>query len=90
VAHHVLFCLYYIYIYIYISSIKHPWGKLVLFADSTNTFVVDKNENSLQQKMFYAMKELVLWFPKNDLVINIEKTVVMFFHSNQFRLPHKP
>ena len=40
--------------------------------------------------MCYAVKELVLWFPKNDLIINIEKTVVMFFHSDQFRLPNKP
>jgi hypothetical protein len=52
------------HIYIYISSIKHPRGKLVLFADNTNIFVVDKYENALQQKMFYGTKELVLWFPK--------------------------
>lgn len=83
-----LFCFY--YIYIYISSIKHPSGKLVLFAENTNIFAVDKYENALQQKMFYAMKELMLWFQKNYLIINIEKTVVMFFHSNQFILPNKP
>jgi hypothetical protein len=60
--------------------------------DNTNTLVVDKNENTVQQKMFYAMKELVLWFPKNDLtlIINIEKRAVMFFHSNQIRLCNKP
>jgi hypothetical protein len=82
-----LFCFY----YIYVASIKHPRGKLVLFLDNTNT-LVDKNENTVQQKMFYAMKELVLCFTKNDLtlIIKIEKTVVMFFHSNQFRLPNKP
>jgi hypothetical protein len=27
---------------------------------------------------------------KNILIINIEKTVAMFFHTNQFRLPKKP
>jgi len=27
---------------------------------------------------------------KKSLIINIEKTVAMFFHSNQFRLPIKP
>ena len=63
---------------------------MVLFADNTNTLVFDKIENAVQQKMFYAMKKLVLWFPKNDHVINIEKTVLVFFHSNQFRLPNKP
>jgi len=82
-----LFCFY----YIYVASIKHPRGKSVLFADNTNTLVVDKSKNTVQQKMFYAMKQLVLWFPKNDftLIINIEKAVVMFFHSNQFKLPNK-
>jgi hypothetical protein len=27
---------------------------------------------------------------KKGLIINIEKAVAMFFHSNQFRLPFKP
>jgi len=35
------------------------------------------------------MKELGLCFQNND-IINIEKTVAMFCHSNQFRLPNKP
>lgn len=36
------------------------------------------------------MKELGLWFHNNDLIMNTEKTVAMFCHSNQFRLPKKP
>jgi len=28
--------------------------------------------------------------PKNNQTINTEKTVAMFFHSSQFRLPIKP
>jgi len=36
------------------------------------------------------MKELGLWFHNNDLIISIKKTVAMFCHSNQFRLPNKP
>jgi len=38
--------------------------KLVLFADDTNTLVVDKNEDALQQKILYVMKELEIWFKK--------------------------
>lgn len=65
--------------------------KLVLSADDTNILVADKNEDALQQKkILHAMKELELWFKKNDLIINIEKTLAMFFHSSQFRLPNKP
>ena len=42
------------------------------------------------KKISYAMKELGLWFPNNDLIINIENTVAIFCHSNQFRLRNKP
>ena len=45
--------------------------KLVLFADDTNILVVGKNEDALQQKVLYVMKELEIWFQKNDLTINI-------------------
>jgi len=38
--------------------------KLVLFADDTNMLVVDKNEDALQQKILYVMKELEIWFKK--------------------------
>jgi hypothetical protein len=36
------------------------------------------------------MKELEICLQKTYLIINIEKTVAMFFHSNQFRNPNKP
>jgi hypothetical protein len=45
---------------------------------------------TLQQKILYVMEELVIWFQKNDLIINTEKTVAMFFHPNQFRFSNKP
>ena len=46
--------------------------KLVLFANDTNILLVDKNEDALQQKMLYVIKELEVWFQKNDLIINIQ------------------
>ena len=52
--------------------------------------VVDKNELLFKKKKkLHLMKELEIWFQKTYLIINIEKPVVMFFHSNQFRLPNK-
>jgi hypothetical protein len=30
------------------------------------------------------MTELEIWFQKNDPIMNIEKTVAIFFHSDQF------
>jgi hypothetical protein len=47
--------------------------KLVLFADDTNILVVEKNEDALQQKILYVMKELEIWFQKNDLIVNNKK-----------------
>jgi hypothetical protein len=80
--------LFLLYICTYIPLIIQG-VKLVLFADDTNIILVDKNEDALQQKMLYVMKELDM-ASKTDLIINIEKTVATFFHSNQFRLPNKP
>jgi hypothetical protein len=40
----------------------------VLFADGTIIPVVDKNEDSLQQKILYVMKELEMQFQKNVLL----------------------
>jgi hypothetical protein len=48
--------------------------KLAVFADDTN-ILVDKNEDAVQQKILYIMKELEIWFQKHVLIINIEKTV---------------
>jgi hypothetical protein len=41
--------------------------KLVLFAGDTNVLVVEKNEDALQQKIVYVMKELEMWFKKISL-----------------------
>lgn len=55
-----------------------------LFAEDTNTLVFDKNKDVFQQKILYIMKELEIWFQKNYPIMNIEKTVAIFFHSDQF------
>jgi hypothetical protein len=53
--------------------------KIVLSADNTNILVTDKNLDALQLKLRRAMEQLEIWFQKNNLSINMEKTTVMFF-----------
>jgi hypothetical protein len=62
--------------------------KIVLFADDKNILVVDKMR-MLSNRKFCVMKEFVICFQKNDL-INIQKTVAVFVHYNQFRHPSQP
>ena len=58
----------FIFIIYKLSPIKHPRVKLVLFADDTNIFVADKNEDPLQHKILHVMKELQIWFKKKILL----------------------
>ena len=53
-------------VYINYLPLNIHWVKLVFFANDTNIFVADKNEDALQQKILYAMKELELWFQKKS------------------------
>ena len=48
---------------------------MILYADDTNVLVVDKNEEALRTKLSLVMKQLEIWFLKNDLIINTTKTV---------------
>jgi hypothetical protein len=54
-------------------SLNLQGAKLVLFADDTNIFVADKDEDALQHKILSIMKQLQIWFQKNELIINTEK-----------------
>jgi len=66
-------------IYINDLPLNIQGAKLILYADDTNVLVVDKNE-ALQTKLSLVMKQLEIWFLKNDLIINTTKTVAMSFH----------
>jgi hypothetical protein len=59
--------------------------RTVLFADDTDILVTAKNGQNLQQKINQVMDELQVWFSANSLIINIEKTTAMLFHSRQER-----
>ena len=62
----------------------------VLYADDTNILVVDKDEEALQHKITFVMQQLELWFGKNYLIVNIDKTCVISFHSHQNTHPSRP
>ena len=62
----------------------------VLYADDTNILVVDKEEETLQQKVTLVMQWLELWFKKNDLIVNIDKTCAISFHANQRKYFTRP
>ena len=64
--------------------------KLVLYADDTNLLITGKDELHLQYKIMNVMKELEIWFQKNNLIINTKKTSAMPFHSKQRIDPLRP
>ena len=66
-------------IYINELPLNTQGSKLVLYADDTNILVVDRNE-ALQSKLALVIKQMEIWFLKNDLIINTAITVAMSFH----------
>jgi hypothetical protein len=60
------------------------------FADDTNLLITGKDESDLQYKIINVMKQLEIWFQKNNLIINIEKTAAMSFHSKHTRFSLRP
>jgi hypothetical protein len=56
---------------------------MVLYVDNTNILVIDKNSKLLQGKTDTVKTQLQTWFSENNLIINTEKTKVMFFFSIQ-------
>ena len=65
-------------------------GQLVLFADDINLLLIGKDEKDLQHKVNVVMEKMEKWFQINNLMINIEKTIAMSFHTVQSRIPVKP
>jgi len=56
-------------------------SKIVLFADDTNILVSEANMNNLQYKLSNVMNDLQAQFTPNSLVVNVEKTLAMSFHT---------
>jgi hypothetical protein len=72
----ILFLLYINDLNIYVKDVQ-----MILYADDTNILIMDKNEESLKIKLASVMKQLEVWFYNNELILNIEKSKVMFFYS---------
>jgi hypothetical protein len=66
-------------------------GQLVLFAADINLLIIERDEKVLQQKVNEVMKKLECWLQNNNLMINIEKTIAMSYHTpqNKFSFRHK-
>jgi hypothetical protein len=56
-------------------------SKIVLYADDTNILVSGENLNTLQYKLNNVMKELQTWFTLNNIVVNVEKSLAISFHT---------
>jgi hypothetical protein len=63
-------------------------AKLVLYADDTNILVTGKDEEAQQAKLASVMKQLEVWFLKNNLIVNTTKTVATSFHLCQSKPPY--
>jgi hypothetical protein len=64
--------------------------KIVLSADDTNILVSGENLNTFRYKLNNVMKELQTWFTLNNLVVNVEKTLAIFFHTTHNKKPLSP
>jgi hypothetical protein len=47
------------------------------------TVIIERDEKFLQLKVNEVIKKLEYWFQKNNLMINIGKTVAMSHHTKQ-------
>jgi hypothetical protein len=65
-------------------------SKIMLFADDTNILVSEENINKLQCKINKVMNELQTWFKLNNLVVNVEKTLAVSFHTVKNKKPMLP
>jgi hypothetical protein len=54
-----------------------------MFADHINVLITDSDVGALQNKVDQVIVELKSLFQRNDLKINVHKTVVISLHSRQ-------
>ena len=76
-------------VYINDLSLNIQAAKLVLYADDTNMLVIGTEVEDLQARLSSVMKQLEVWFPKNNLIVKTTKRVAMSFHLCQPKPPYK-
>jgi hypothetical protein len=63
---------------------------VVLFADDTNILLTDNKLVSLNENIQKVTKQLENWFHNNRLIINMDKTKVLFFREEDLLLSIDP
>jgi hypothetical protein len=76
------------FLYVNDFPINTQGANLVLFADNTNLLITEQDESALTHKIKTIMKEN--WFHKNNIIIHIEETIAMSFHTARNKLPVRP
>ena len=56
----------------------------------TNILITGRNIDTLQENLNSTIIAVQTWFSKNNLIFNIVKTSVMFFHNYQKLSPVMP
>jgi hypothetical protein len=58
-------------------------AEVVLFADDTSILITENNTLLLSEKIKNVGKQLENWFYENRLIINTEKSKVIFFRRSR-------
>jgi hypothetical protein len=68
---------------LFINNLPHVLlhAKIVLFADDTNILLTENTLGSLNEKVVKVTEQLENRFNENQLIINMDKTKVLFFHG---------
>jgi len=56
--------------------------KIILFADDTSTIIISSNQEELKAVLFKTLSDINLWFKANLLSLNINKTYLLQFCTN--------
>jgi len=56
--------------------------KVVLFADDTSTIITSSNQEELKTVLYKTLSDINLWFKANLLSLNINKTYLLQFRTN--------
>jgi hypothetical protein len=61
-----------------------------MYADDISVLIMDNDIDVLQKKIEKVIEDLVWWFNRNGLIINVNKTGIMSFHNRQVKVRIKP
>ena len=63
-----------------INKVSHT----ILFADGTNILVSSNDHNELNSRVNSVLRSISEWFQNNQLVLNLNKTLIVKFTSSKF------